>query len=81
MPGPPVTKVGTMLSRKLTINDALAAATSAETRFARLLEEPSFDVGLYKPEGTDSQGSHTRDELYVVASGTGEADSICKCST
>ena len=31
-----------------------------------------FDVSLYKPLGADSQSAHARDELYVVASGSGE---------
>ena len=37
-----------------------------------LLEHGSLAVELYAPRGVDSQQPHTRDELYVVAQGTGE---------
>lgn len=60
------------MSQKLTLADAMAAVTSAGSTTARLLEKATFDVSLYKPEGHDPQGPHKRDELYVIASGSGE---------
>ncbi len=54
-------------------------------RFAELLEQLSQDkqfidvagfsegmsLELYKPVGNDAQSPHTRDELYIVSSGSG----------
>ena len=34
-------------------------------------ERGSLEVELYAPRGVDPQSPHTRDELYVVASGSG----------
>ena len=31
----------------------------------------TLELGLYAPRGSDPQGPHTRDELYVVMRGTG----------
>jgi mannose-6-phosphate isomerase-like protein (cupin superfamily) len=56
---------------KLTVAAALDAMALAKSNFARLLERPAFDVSLYRPEGTDPQMPHARDELYVIATGTG----------
>ena len=43
----------------------------SKTDFLRVLEEDAFDVSLYKPDKTDPQTPHARDELYVIASGSG----------
>ena len=64
---------------KLTISDAVASASKADTRFARLLERATFDVGMYVPETIDPQKPHTRDELYVIARGSG--DVVCADET
>ena len=40
-------------------------------RFAELLAHGSLCVEIYAPEGTDPQQPHDRDEVYVVARGTG----------
>ena len=32
----------------------------------------TFEAGLYAPRGVDDQTPHTRDEAYVVVSGSGE---------
>lgn len=37
-----------------------------------LFEHGSLVVKLYAPRGTDPQTPHSRDEVYVVASGSGE---------
>jgi mannose-6-phosphate isomerase-like protein (cupin superfamily) len=44
----------------------------AGQRFATVFEHGSLLVEIYAPRGTDPQQPHTRDELYFVASGTGE---------
>ena len=60
------------MNPRLTVADALAALSGGSTPSVRLLERPTFDVSVYKPEGLDLQRPHKRDELYVIASGTGE---------
>jgi mannose-6-phosphate isomerase-like protein (cupin superfamily) len=54
---------------------ALAAARTAPTQPGRasalLLEHGSLELRYYAPRGTDPQLPHTRDELYVIASGRG----------
>ena len=49
----------------------MKAVTSGATLYVRFLQEPSGDVGFYRPRPTDPQEPHVRDEIYVVASGTG----------
>ncbi len=41
-------------------------------RFIKVLEHGSMEVELYAPRGMDAQTPHSRDELYVVVSRTGE---------
>ena len=41
-------------------------------RFAKVLGHGSMEVEVYAPRGTDPQTPHTRDELYVVVSGSGK---------
>lgn len=60
------------MSTKLTVGEGITALSNANNTFARLLEQPAFDVGLYKPLSYDEQAPHSRDELYVIATGTGE---------
>ncbi len=36
-----------------------------------LFRHGTLTVKLYAPRGTDNQHPHTRDEIYVIASGTG----------
>jgi len=40
-------------------------------RFRELFRHGSLQVEIYRPVGTDPQSPHTRDEVYVVAEGTG----------
>jgi mannose-6-phosphate isomerase-like protein (cupin superfamily) len=40
-------------------------------RFVELYHHGSLDVELYAPRGSDPQAPHSRDEVYVVARGTG----------
>ena len=53
----------------------LAAARAAPIpqgrHSAELLRHGSLEVRYYAPAGVDSQEPHDRDELYVVASGSG----------
>lgn len=40
-------------------------------RFAVLFERGTLSVEVYAPRGRDPQQPHTRDELYVVVTGSG----------
>lgn len=57
--------------KNVTRSEAMKTVTSGATIYARLLQEPSGDVGFYRPRDTDPQEPHARDEIYVIASGTG----------
>jgi mannose-6-phosphate isomerase-like protein (cupin superfamily) len=48
----------------------LAAATGGE--FTELFSHGTLSVEIYRPVEVDRQTRHTRDELYVVISGTGQ---------
>ena len=41
-------------------------------RFAQVFSNGTLVVEIYAPRGTDPQTPHTRDEVYIVASGGGE---------
>ena len=41
-------------------------------RFVAAFQRGTLEVELYAPRGNDPQTPHTRDELYVVVSGSGE---------
>jgi mannose-6-phosphate isomerase-like protein (cupin superfamily) len=58
---------------RLTIADALSHIPTAEgKRFATIFEHGTLQVEIYAPRGTDPQQPHTRDEIYFVATGSGE---------
>jgi mannose-6-phosphate isomerase-like protein (cupin superfamily) len=58
--------------RRVTAAEALATLPGAGgERFTKQLEHGSLLVEVYAPRGTDPQQPHTRDEVYVVISGTG----------
>ena len=56
---------------RLPLAEARTAPPEPGRRSALLLEHGTLEVRYYAPRGTDPQGPHTRDELYVVASGSG----------
>ncbi len=57
---------------KLSVAGALGALGRASETHKRLLERADFDVGMYRPGEIDDQTPHARDEIYIVAAGTGE---------
>jgi mannose-6-phosphate isomerase-like protein (cupin superfamily) len=58
---------------KLKLDDALARLPGPQgERSVALFEHGSLVVKLYAPRGSDPQSPHSRDEIYVVAQGTGE---------
>jgi hypothetical protein len=57
---------------QLTIRDALAALGDEGGAYAKLFAQPALDIALYKPDRTDPQTPHLRDEIYVIATGSGQ---------
>ncbi len=45
--------------------------TAGSARFVTLFEHGSLQVEVYMSHGHDAQTPHTRDEVYVVAQGSG----------
>ena len=56
---------------QLTIRDALAALSGAGETYTKLFAQPALDITLYKPDRIDPQTPHLRDEIYVIATGSG----------
>jgi mannose-6-phosphate isomerase-like protein (cupin superfamily) len=57
----------------LRVQDALARLPGPQgQRFAELFKHGTFSVEIYAPVGSDPQTPHTRDEAYIVVSGSGE---------
>ncbi|MGW9686961.1 cupin domain-containing protein [Flagellimonas sp. 2504JD1-5] len=57
---------------KINSHDALKKLASQDSPFLTLFEHGTLAVEIYKPEKVDLQQPHTRDEVYVVVSGTGD---------
>ena len=59
--------------RKATVAEAMELLPGpAGERFAKALGHGNMEVEVYAPRGADPQTPHTRDELYVVVSGSGK---------
>ena len=56
---------------RLTIANALQELEGHDQPFRELFSHGSLSVEIYKPEKVDLQEPHSRDELYVVISGSG----------
>jgi len=56
---------------RLTITNAFKSLESHHQPFRELFSHGSLGVEFYAPKGRDLQEPHTRDEIYVVASGSG----------
>jgi mannose-6-phosphate isomerase-like protein (cupin superfamily) len=68
-----VVKQSTAARRRAGVAEALALLQpgAGGERFAKVLEHGSLVVEIYAPRGLDPQQPHTRDEAYVVVSGSG----------
>jgi mannose-6-phosphate isomerase-like protein (cupin superfamily) len=58
-------------SQRLTIANGMSQLVGHDHPFKVLLEHGSLQVEFYKPDQVDHQTPHPRDEIYVIASGTG----------
>jgi mannose-6-phosphate isomerase-like protein (cupin superfamily) len=50
---------------------ALATTPSPGNLAAEIAKLPGLDVEFYQPKGEDRQTPHARDEMYVIARGSG----------
>ena len=57
--------------QRLTIARALEALDKQDELFIELFEHGTLSVEMYRPVGRDPQTPHTRDEVYVIARGSG----------
>lgn len=57
------------MNQRLTISEARRQLGAAE--FVELFQHGTLSVEFYAPRGADKQKPHTRDEVYVVISGSG----------
>jgi mannose-6-phosphate isomerase-like protein (cupin superfamily) len=56
----------------ITVDEALALLPTPEgKRSVAMFEHGTMQIKLYAPRGGDAQSPHARDEVYVVAKGTG----------
>ena len=56
---------------RMTPDRAATALANAGKEFVMLFKHGSVEVEFYKPNGVDRQKPHKRDELYIVAAGSG----------
>jgi mannose-6-phosphate isomerase-like protein (cupin superfamily) len=58
--------------RQLSLQDAMKRVPTSDGKpFAELFQHGSLSVEIYAPRGRDTQKPHARDEVYVVARGSG----------
>ena len=57
---------------RITASEAIGSLEGHSERFKELFAHGSLVVEIYRPVGEDLQTPHTRDELYVVISGSGK---------
>jgi mannose-6-phosphate isomerase-like protein (cupin superfamily) len=57
---------------KLDKNEALRQLSKQNSPFFELFRHGTLSVEVYKPDKVDRQKPHTRDEVYVVISGSGD---------
>ena len=66
-------ELATKTCQLLRVDDALKKLPGPEgERFATIFQHGTLAVEIYAPRDVDPQQPHTRDEVYFVASGSGE---------
>jgi mannose-6-phosphate isomerase-like protein (cupin superfamily) len=60
-----------MESCRVTLDEAARVLASSGQRSVAVFEHGTLQVKLYAPRGHDAQTPHARDEIYVVARGSG----------
>lgn len=56
---------------RIGLTDAAAALSRVPDPFVVLFERGDLSIELYAPRGVDLQTPHSRDEIYVIATGAG----------
>ncbi len=59
------------MSKTFTIDEARTALAKAGGEFVTLFQQGTLEIEIYRPVGVDRQKPHSKDELYVIISGTG----------
>ena len=60
------------MTERYTVEHASGIAAGSERGvYGILLQHGTLELGFYKPEGSDPQEPHDRDEIYIIQSGTG----------
>ena len=57
---------------RITVDNASTALAAHNEPFKKLFGHGSLEVEFYKPDKIDRQTPHSRDEVYVIATGSGE---------
>lgn len=57
---------------KINPQEALQKLSTVESPFLNVFEHGTLSVEVYKPEKVDLQQPHSRDEVYLIISGSGE---------
>ena len=57
---------------KISRSAALQQLTESKKEFILLFSKGSLQIEIYKPNITDKQQPHTRDEIYVIIAGTAQ---------
>jgi mannose-6-phosphate isomerase-like protein (cupin superfamily) len=59
------------MDQRLTTAAALETLARSGREFVGVFARGTLEVEIYRPRGVDRQKPHTRDEIYVVISGSG----------
>jgi mannose-6-phosphate isomerase-like protein (cupin superfamily) len=59
------------MNREISVEKAAEVLKESGNLFTEVFKHGSLVVEFYKPEKIDHQPPHDRDEIYVIASGTG----------
>ncbi|WP_281542682.1 cupin domain-containing protein [Maribacter aestuarii] len=57
---------------KVSTKEALEKLKKESSPFLSLFEHGTLSLEIYKPDKIDLQQPHSRDEVYIIVSGTGE---------
>jgi mannose-6-phosphate isomerase-like protein (cupin superfamily) len=61
-----------MPTSHLSITQAADLLKQSGNLFTEVFKHGTLSVEFYKPEKTDNQTPHNRDEVYIIATGTGQ---------
>jgi mannose-6-phosphate isomerase-like protein (cupin superfamily) len=61
-----------LTGKRIAAGDAMRHLAPGRPPFARVFEHGSLSVEIFSPKKVDDQQPHSRNEIYVVVSGSGE---------